>query len=174
MISPDPGDVLLVRRRPTIRAWLTRPVSSAISARIRAATASRWNHVACVVAEGWLVEAEWDHGVRRLPLADYLTGAYELAVAPCPRDADPIQAISFWGREARRVRARYDWRGIILMRVAGLLYGPAGIARRVQLASDDGAWICSELAAAGWKAGGLSDDQADRLLVPGDFSQFAR
>lgn len=173
LVHAEPGDAVLVSRRLTLRAWLTRPISCLISWRIREATGSRWNHVAGYIGDGELVEAEWNLGVKRTKAADrYPVDQYDLAIARPPSEVDREIVFNFWLDIASDRCARYDWRAILLMRIAAILWGPKGIREHVTARVKDGAWICSELTAAGWEVGGMA--AASRALkVPGDFAEHA-
>lgn len=170
--APRPGDVVLVSRRLTLRAWLRAPISCLISWRIRRTTGSRFNHVACYVGDGQVVEAEWNLGVRKTHLATrYPTDRFHLAVGRAPYAVDRDVASLYWLDVARGGRARYDWRSILLMKVAAILYGPDGIRHHVAIRRDEGAFVCSELGANGWEVGGMAN-AVDVLKVPGDFEEF--
>ena len=171
-VQPMPGDVVLISRKLSVWTWLRSPVSSLISWRIRDTTGSRWNHVAGYVGDGEVVEAEWDRGVRRSNLADeYPADKFDIAVATAPRSVDRRAAVSFWNLQAHAPTASYDWRSIVLMRLAVVMDGPDGIRRRIRNSDNDDAWICSELCAAGWQAGGFARATRE-FLVPGDFEAF--
>lgn len=164
-----PGDVLLVSRVRSFRSWLSAPVGSLISWRIQSTTGSPWNHVAAHVGNGVLLEAEWGKGIVRSRVEHYEGKHYRLAIARPPSDVDPWKAVEWWEDNARH-KPGYDWRSIVLMRVAGLLYGHQGIRQVIRAHPNDGAYICSEWAACGWVWGGygLGDEV---LVTPADFSK---
>lgn len=190
----QPGDVILVHRRSTWRAWLRHPISSLISARIRATTGSKWNHVACVVGvqpkthpvkshghgvfevvitlEHHIVEAEWNKGVVSGILEDcYPPDQYEIAVAKPPAEVDREAAVAFWKLVASSGKAKYDWRSIAMMKFAAIIGGHKAIAKYVVNSEGDDLWICSEVGAAGWHNGGMRD--AYKLIKdPGSFERY--
>jgi hypothetical protein len=172
------GSVLCVSRVLSIESWLTSPLSTAVSWRIQSSTGSPINHVACCVAPGWLVEAEWDRGVQRTPLAAYLEpaarGKLRLAVATPPEWVNLDKAVAFWQSTMKGLR-KYDWRKIVLMKMAAILYGHEGLSRHIASRDGDDLWVCSELAAGGWLdswCGSQSD--VPSLVDPGDFARFTR
>lgn len=176
---PSAGDLLLVHRRRTWRSFFAGPLGALISWSIQRTTRSRWNHVAIVADDGdldlgrhiiatWgpnLIEAEWT-GVRRSGPTCYLDQrVHAVGIVRCPEGIDRAAVVAF---ARAQLRARYDRKLIVLMKVAALLWGHKGVRRIVQ--ANDRAWICSELAAAAWRAGGWKGD----ALVPGDFAKLER
>jgi hypothetical protein len=169
MIQPRPGDAVLIGRKLTVRSWLTKPIRTALSWRIQAAGCSKWNHVAACIGPGKLAEAEWDCGIQVRKVSDYDPAAWHLAIAQAPDEIDCDRAIQFW--RARLMTQRYDARALLLMRMAGVLYGLEGIRERIQHSSNDDAWICSEWVAAGWEHGGMAL-ATKTLISPWDFDEY--
>lgn len=166
-------DLLLVHRRRTFRSFRAGPVSWLISRRIQALSGSRWNHVAVSVGHGQLVEAEWG-GIVRTPLSAYLRqqerGIVDLERIPRPNGVAPdAAAVGVAWLLGQVGKGRYDYRTIVAMRMAALLWGHDGI-RRITQPIDD-AWICSELAAAAWAAAGF-DARLTEVQTPGDFHRL--
>lgn len=116
---------LLFLRRPTLAC-----------AAIRAATWSRWSHVAAVFGAD-VIEATARYGVRRALIYDVLAGSshHEWADIPCPTEP----ALRFL--EAQ-IGKPYDWTAIL------------GMLTRRDWQEDD-SWFCSELVAAAALAGGV-------------------
>lgn len=168
----EPGDVLLVSRRRGFKSWARSPFGSLVSWRIQSSTGSKWNHVAAYVGNGQLLEAAWGKGIVRSKASQYDKPHYELAVAKPPPGVDPMTAVVWW-RENAKPATSYDWRSIVLMRVAGLLYGHQGIKDVVRGKPGDDGWICSEWCTAGWTAAGypIGDDV---LVTPADFQRHVR
>lgn len=171
---PRPGDLLLIHRRRTARSLLAGPIGALISWSIQRTTRSRWNHVAIADDDRWrpgapsdatvpgpIIEAEWT-GVRRGSMFAYGGGAHDVRVLPCPPSVDRDAVVAF---ARSQLRAKYDRRLILAMQFAALAWGTRGIRRIVQ--ARDRAWICSELAAAAWRAGGWVGEAFD----PGDFAR---
>lgn len=105
---------------------------SPMGALIRAATWSRWSHVA-LVANGEVIEATPFYGVRQIKLKDAISRASDSALIELPA-RDPQRII-----EASRSQLGkpYDWTAVL-----GL-----GLRRDWQ---ERDAWFCSELIA--WSA----------------------
>jgi hypothetical protein len=166
------GDVIVVGRIFTWRAWLRSPLACAISWRIQRSTRSSWNHVACYLGGGAIAEAEWNRGVRVALLRPaYLTGDYRIAIVRPPDAVSRATASATWqtaAAESRGIRS-YSLRTLILMRVAALLFGAEGIRDVVRNHPGDGAWICSELAAHGWAMTPSFRRARDLLVTPADF-----
>lgn len=176
-IAASPGDAVLVHRRRTLRsafggfargprAGFAQLVSWIVCVRIQAATRSRWNHVAGVVNHLTLVEAEWG-GVRQISASYYIgrPHMFELRVVNAPTRVDRSAAVAYMN--ARVGKASYDWRRIILLRMATILFGPRGT--RIVRNRRDGSVICSDLVAEAWSAGGFGRPWS--LSVPADFSR---
>lgn len=177
-----PGDVVLLWRRGTWREWIRRPVSSAISWRIRRATTTAEmrargvtppNHVALLVdLDHRVLEAEFDRteGVGFAELRDkYPLQRFDAKVARLPDRYDRGAVIAQANIIARTARG-YDLRYIAFMRLAVALFGVDGL-RNVRAPRDDGRYICSELCADAWAHGGFTE-ALDELVTPGDFLRF--
>lgn len=147
-----PGDLLLVRRIPSVWQWVRHPIKSYICHRIRVLSRSRWNHVACAIGDGELVEADWA-GVLRRPVGVYdRPGKYEVKVIRHPLTLNAEAATRRWKNEAGK---EYD-RALIGRLWWAAMRGGIDAMRRVIHDARDGRWICSELAAAGWTDGGVT------------------
>jgi len=166
----EPGDVIVFRRRSTWKAWLFSPVKSFISWRIRATTKQPWNHVAGYLGHGLLSEAEWNKGIVLTQLATYPPTDYEWMVIKAPAGVDRDAAVAFWRSGAAQCHG-YGWRDIVMLKVCAMLYGHEGIRRHIKADGSDKTFICSEWAAAGWKAGGL-EGALERYITPGDFAEL--
>lgn len=107
-----------------------------LSVAIRAATWSRWSHVA-LVDGAFVIEAVTLHGVRRAPLADAIARASAHALVDLPaRDPAAILAAA-----ASQLGKPYDYTALL------------GLALRRDWQSPD-AWFCSELVAWSFQAAG--------------------
>lgn len=169
--APRAGDVILVSRRINLRSWLRSPLATFISWRIQRCTRSPWNHVAGYVGNGELIEAEWNCGVVRTKLDEaYPRDRFRVEVARAPREVDRLEVAEWW-KTIGVGGYRYDWRAILLMRVAAALEGPDGIRRRIRMNAEDGAFHCAELCAQGWQVGGFAGAVA-ALVEPSQFEQF--
>lgn len=120
------------------------------SALIRAATWSRWSHVALV--DGLcVIEATVVHGVRRISLMAAINQSQEfvLATLPCVNSAGVIAAA------ANQIGKPYDYTAILGM----------GLHRDWQ---EDDSWFCSELVAWGFSAAGqpLFRGECMRRITP--------
>jgi hypothetical protein len=107
-----------------------------LSALIRAATWSRWSHVALVDGES-VLEAVALHGVRRAPLADAIARAADYAFVDLPA-RDPAAVIA---AAASQLGKPYDYTALV------------GLALRRDWQAL-GAWFCSEYAAWSFMAAG--------------------
>lgn len=105
---------------------------SPMGALIRAATWSRWSHVA-LVAGGDVIEAAPFHGVRQVKLNDAIGQAKEFALVELPA-RDPQRIID---AARSQVGKPYDWTAVL------------GLGLRRDWQGRD-AWFCSELIA--WSA----------------------
>ena len=162
----ESGDAVLVHRRRTLRSCLDHGILSfLICMRIQRATRSPWNHIGIACGGTDLIEAEWG-GVRQRPIADYVSNpdTFRVRIVKSPRLMDPRVAVT-WAT-SQIGHGTYDWRWIIMLRVATLLFGAKGT--RMLRARRDGFWICSELVAQSWREGGFTNYW--RYQVPGDFS----
>lgn len=157
------------------RSWLRSPIASTLSWRIQRALRSPWNHVACYLGGPGreLAEADWHRGVVVRPVADLLSSReHRCAIVRPPARVDRAAAVAAWrgAASASKGRRSYSVRMLILMRIAALLYGAEGIRDVVRNNPRDGAWVCSELGAAGWAAA-CSGGLADLLITPRDFME---
>ncbi|SCU94337.1 conserved hypothetical protein [Cupriavidus necator] len=121
-----------------------------LSAAIRAATWSRWSHVALVDGET-VIEAVAVHGVRRAPLAEAIARAASFAFVDLPaRDPAAVLAAG-----AAQINKPYDYTALI------------GLALRRDWQARD-AWFCSELVAWSFEAAGqpLLRSEVVRRVTP--------
>lgn len=167
----EPGDVILVGRILGLRAWVRSPLSCAVSYGIQRSTGSPWNHVACYVGDEEIVEAEWNLGLSRSSLDEYRSGKYRLAIVRPPRVVDRERVVAAWLSMAERYGSpsTYSFRTLLLMKVAGILFGHDGISRVVRNDPNDEAWICSEVGAEGWFLGGFPGAR-EVFVTPKDFA----
>lgn len=107
-----------------------------LSAVIRAATWSRWSHVA-LVDGSTVIEATVLHGVRRVGLADAIAKAADYAFADLVA-RDPASVIA---AAAGEIGKPYDYTALL------------GLALRRDWQAP-GAWFCSELVAWAFEAAG--------------------
>lgn len=171
MTSIRRGDVLVVGRLLTWRAWLRDPLSASTSWGIQRVSRTPWNHVACYIGRGMLVEAQMIGGVRFRRLSHYTAGAYRLCVARPPLAVDRRLAVEFWRELPRRTAdlRRYDWQTILVMRLAAALKGGEAISKVIRNHDSDNRWICSEVGASGWKSGGM-ESAPYWYVTPDDFA----
>lgn len=161
----QPGDLLLVSRRRTLRSFLAGPVTFFVSWRIQATTDSKWNHVACAVNNAEVVEAEF-LGVTKLTLESYFRKSWKYEFARyVPADIDGASCADFWRDQ---IGGKYDFKWILAIKLWTLLYGNDGLVR-IQAKSGDRFWICSELACEGLLKGGWKG----RAISPADFGKDA-
>lgn len=107
------------------------------SSLIRAATWSRWSHVAIIEDGDTVIEAAALHGVRRVTFVDAINRAKDAALVEL-RSADPAAVIA---AAASQIGKPYDYTAIL-----GI-----GLQRDWQ---EDDAWFCSELIAWAFDAAG--------------------
>lgn len=107
-----------------------------LSVAIRAATWSRWSHVALVDGET-VIEAVAVHGVRRAPLGEAMARAAEVAFVDLPA-RDPAAVIA---AAAGQLGKPYDYAALL------------GLALRRDWQTS-AAWFCSELVAWSFDAAG--------------------
>ncbi len=107
------------------------------SALIRAATWSRWSHVAIIDDGDMVIEAAALHGVRRVPFVDAINRAADAALVELP-SPDPAAVIA---AAASQIGKPYDYTAIL------------GLGLRRDWQQDD-AWFCSELVAWAFDAAG--------------------
>lgn len=169
-VTPMRGDVIVVGRRLTLLSWLTNPISTFISWRIQRATGSPWNHVVGYLGSGTIIEADWDRGVTQGHLETlYPNGAFRRAVAVPPSGVNRSLVVERWRQMAGELY-RYDWRAIILMRIAAALFGPAGIRKYIRMDRSGRAIHCVAVCAIGWEAGGFAGAQL-AFVEPSQFAE---
>lgn len=159
----QPGDLLLVSRRRTLRSFFAGPITYLISRRIQRSTRSKWNHVACAINNIEFVEADFK-GVNKVNITCYTLKRwkYELGHLAIENNKENrCLAAEFWKKQ---VGAHYDFKWLIGIRIWTLFFGLDGL-KRIQAKTDDGFWICSELAKEGIKLTGY----ATTAITPADF-----
>lgn len=124
---------------------------------------ARWTHAGIIVGaevdgDHVTVEAQ-AHGVGYHWLSDHS----DRLVLPCPAGVDRAKAVEF---AKSQVGAHYNWAELVEM-------GIDCVAHTHLHDTDKGQWICSELAAASWVAGGWQPSLSAADTMAADLAREA-